>query len=212
MSPTGAPSSSQVNPRATLLPKSRDSMRCSSTRWSAHVGDSWTVDRVWFGSGPGSTVARAALYPAELAYALVVNARGALYDRGVLTSRRPALPVLSIGNLTVGGTGKTPIAAWAAAQLLLGGGHPAIVLRGYGGDEPLVHARLNPEVPVVATPHRVAGVLATRERGADVVVLDDAFQHRRIRRHADWVLVSADRWTHRRPHLLPAGPWREPLS
>ncbi len=156
-------------------------------------------------------LARAALYPMERVYGAVVHARGALYDRGVLESAVPAVPVLSIGNLTVGGTGKTPIAAWAAAQLLAGGGHPAIVLRGYGDDEPLVHARLHPHIPVIVSADRVAGVQAAGQGGADVAVLDDGFQHRRIRRHADWVLVSADRWASGRLRLLPAGPWREPL-
>jgi tetraacyldisaccharide 4'-kinase len=119
--------------------------------------------------------------------------------------------VLSVGNLTVGGTGKTPIAAWAAGELERRGAAPAIVLRGYGGDEPLVHRRLNPSIPVVVDADRVRGVEAARELGADVAVLDDAFQHRRIARTADWVLVSADRWSERR-RLLPAGPWRESLD
>jgi tetraacyldisaccharide 4'-kinase len=155
-------------------------------------------------------MARTALMPAELAYAAIVAARGTLYDRGVLPSRHPAVPVLSIGNLTVGGTGKTPVAAWVAAELAAAGAKPAIVLRGYGDDEPLVHARLHPSIPVVVMADRVAGAREARDRGADVVVLDDAFQHRRVRRNADWVLVSADRWPAGRPRLLPAGPWREP--
>jgi tetraacyldisaccharide 4'-kinase len=134
-----------------------------------------------------------------------------MYDRRVLRVEPPALPVLSIGNMTVGGTGKTPVAAWAAAALVARGAKPAIVLRGYGDDEPRVHARLNPGVPVITMPARAVGVRKARDQGCDVAVLDDAFQHRRIGRDQDWVLISADRWTDRR-HLLPAGPWREPLS
>ena len=175
------------------------------------MGERGVVDRVWFGHGLAPTIARAALFPAELAYRAVVAGRAALYDRGVIAAQTPVIPALGIGNLSVGGTGKTPIAAWAAAELAAAGAAPGIVLRGYGGDESLVHERIHPGIPVIVSADRVAGAREARARGADVVVLDDAFQHRRIRRQADWVLVSADRWTdHHR--LLPAGPWREPLS
>jgi tetraacyldisaccharide 4'-kinase len=75
----------------------------------------------------------------------------------------------------------------------------------------MVHARLNPDVPVIVAPVRAEGIRDARAKGCDVVVLDDAFQHRRIARHADWVLVSADRWTGSVVRL-PAGPWREPMS
>ena len=173
--------------------------------------DQSAPERVWFGRGPGSRIARALLRPAEVVYGAAVAARGLLYARGVLRVEPAVMPVLSIGNLTVGGTGKTPVSAWAAATLLERGARPAIVLRGYGDDEPMVHERLNPDVPVITTPKRAAGIREARERGCDVAVLDDAFQHRRISRDADWVLVSADQWTPRQ-HLLPAGPWREPLS
>ena len=165
----------------------------------------------WFGTGIGPRVARMVLRPLSLPYAAAVALRGALYDRGALASEAPALPALSVGNLSVGGTGKTPVAAWAASRLEARGARPAIVLRGYGDDEPLVHARLNPDIPVIVSPVRAEGIRRAREQGRDVVVLDDAFQHRRIGRTVDWVLVSADRWTNGTP-LLPAGPWREPLS
>jgi tetraacyldisaccharide 4'-kinase len=82
------------------------------------------------------------------------------------------------------------------------------VIRGYGGDEPLVHSRLNPGVPVVVDPDRVRGIRKAADDGADSVVLDDGFQHRRAARNLDFVLVSADDWS---PsiRLLPAGPYRE---
>src|SRR5690348_7442624 len=127
-----------------------------------------------------------------------------------MTTHDPVLPTLSVGNVTVGGTGKTPVAAWIAAELIDRGARPAIVLRGYGDDEPLVHARLNPDVPVIVAPDRLEGIARAAASGADVAVLDDAFQHRRAQRTADIVLVSAERWT-RTPRLLPAGPWRESL-
>jgi tetraacyldisaccharide 4'-kinase len=144
-------------------------------------------------------------------YRASVGVREALYDAGVFTTHQPALPTVSIGNVTVGGTGKTPVAAWIAYELLARNVRPAIVLRGYGGDEPLVHARLNPSVPVVVAADRMSGVAMARDSGAAVAVLDDAFQYRRVSRDVDFVLVSADRWSSP-PRLLPAGPYREPLA
>jgi tetraacyldisaccharide 4'-kinase len=87
---------------------------------------------------------------------------------------------------------------------------PGIVLRGYGGDETIVHQRLNEGVPVIVAVDRVRGIREAIARGVDVVVLDDAFQHRRASRDVDVVLVNADGWSGA-PRLLPAGPWREPL-
>ena len=168
------------------------------------------VDRIWHGTDPLSRLARVALAPAAGLYRGIVAARGALYDLGVLPARRTVLPALSVGNLSVGGTGKTPVSAYIAARLRERGGQPAIVLRGYGGDEPLVHATLNPDIPVVVSADRVAGVAKARVLGADVAVLDDAFQHRRADRWGDVVLVSADSWSAKQ-RMLPAGPWREPV-
>jgi tetraacyldisaccharide 4'-kinase len=169
------------------------------------------LERVWWGTGLGSRAARAALAPASLLYRVGSGIHGALYRLGVRRAHSLALPAISVGNLTVGGTGKTPVAAWIALTLLRREAHPAIVMRGYGDDEPRVHERLNPQVPVVVSPDRVRGVERAATLGADVVVLDDAFQHRRAARNADLVLLSADRWLPT-PRLLPAGPWREPLS
>jgi tetraacyldisaccharide 4'-kinase len=170
-----------------------------------------TLEAVWYGDGAASRWSRAGLAPAAWLYGAAVRVRNALYDRGVLRAREARAPVISIGNLTVGGTGKTPVAAWVAAELRRRGASPAIVLRGYGADEPVVHRTLNPTVPVLVSPNRSAGILAAIDSGADIVVLDDAFQHRSAARREDWVLVSAERWTGR-ARLLPAGAWREPLS
>jgi tetraacyldisaccharide 4'-kinase len=167
-----------------------------------------SLQSVWYGDGLAERLARAALAPASWSYAMVAGMRNTLYDRGLLAMHDTPIPVLSLGNLSVGGTGKTPLAAWAAGRLRAEGAHPAVVLRGYGDDEPLVHGRLNPEVAVVTDADRVRGVSRARDLGADCAVLDDAFQHRRIRRRADWVLVAAEQW---RDGLrrLPAGPLRE---
>ncbi len=166
---------------------------------------------MWYGGDAFARVARAVLLPAERVFGGIVGARDILYEAGWLPEHATAIPAVSIGNLTVGGTGKTPVAAWIASGLVARGAHPAIVLRGYGGDEPLVHETLNPGVPVIAAADRVAAIAEAARRGADIAVLDDAFQHRRAARVADLVLVSADRWTSDM-RLLPAGPWREPLK
>jgi tetraacyldisaccharide 4'-kinase len=169
------------------------------------------AERVWYGDDAAAVAARAALAPLGALFAGIVGARGALYDRGVSRTHALALPALSVGNLTVGGTGKTPVAAWLAGRLRERGARPALVLRGVGDDEVRVHALLNPEVPVVADPDRVAGARRARDAGADVVVLDDAFQHRRAARVVDLVLMAAER--SRAPvRLLPAGPYREGLG
>jgi len=169
------------------------------------------VHDVWYGDGAADRAARAVLSPASWLYASVVRIRNRRYSADGSAVHASAIPALSLGNITVGGTGKTPVAAWVAARLRERGGHPAIVMRGYGNDEPLVHERLNPDVQVVVDADRVRGAERARTAGADCVILDDAFQHRRIGRVADWVLVSAEQWRDDL-RLLPAGPLREPLS
>lgn len=168
------------------------------------------IDRIWRGDDALSRTARVALTPFEAAYRAVTATRGWMYDHSLLRVRRSAVPVVSVGNLSVGGTGKTPFAAWLAAELAKRGAEPAVVLRGYGGDEALVHARLNPEIPVVIEPQRAEGIRRAAANGATVAVLDDAFQHRAAGRVVDVVLISAEQWR-AAPRLLPAGPWREPL-
>lgn len=169
------------------------------------------MERIWFGKDPASRAARAALMPAERVFAGLSGLRTLLYDAGWVKGEQPPVPVVSVGNLTVGGTGKTPVAAWIARWLRDHGGQPAIVMRGYGDDEPAVHRALNPDVDVVIGADRGRAVEEAARRGADVVVLDDGFQHRQLRRDVDVVLISADQWPDD-VHLLPAGPWREPLS
>ncbi|MGV3709834.1 MAG: tetraacyldisaccharide 4'-kinase [Gemmatimonas sp.] len=173
---------------------------------------------VWESTSAGAGVARAALSPASALFGAIVASRNARYDEATAGAsgtgtriREPVLPVVSIGNLTVGGTGKTPVAAWCVRELRKRGAKPAIVLRGYGDDEWRVHSLLNPGAPVIVGKDRLMGVAQASTKGADVAVLDDAFQHRRAARMADIVLVSADRWTGT-VRLLPAGPFREPMS
>ncbi|MCE9602440.1 MAG: tetraacyldisaccharide 4'-kinase [Gemmatimonadetes bacterium] len=164
------------------------------------------IEALWAQDGAGAR----ALAPLSWLFGAATALRNRAYDRGVLTARPLGLPAISVGNLTVGGTGKTPMAAWVAQRLIERGLRPAILLRGYGADEPLVHERLTPGAIVVADPDRVRGAAVAIARGAEVLVLDDAFQHRRARRDLDIVLVAAEQAGSRR--LLPAGPYREPES
>ncbi len=166
---------------------------------------------LWTGSGKKARAGRILLSPFEGAYRVVVKGRGFLYDRRLLKAHDVSVPIVSVGNLTVGGTGKTPVSAWLAGQLAGRGAHPAIVLRGYGGDETLVHRRLNEGLSVIECADRVRGMRDAVAEAADIIVLDDAFQHRRAARDMDLVLIDADTWTGS-TRLLPAGPWREPLS
>jgi len=166
------------------------------------------TEKLWAGESTGHRVARGALFPLELIYRSLMAVRSELYDRGGLAVKPSAIAVVSVGNLTVGGTGKTPVSAWIAARLVEIGRKPAIVLRGYGDDEPIVHARLNPGIPVVVDRDRARGIARAAASGADVTVLDDAFQHRGAARNLDIVLVSADDWS-AGAHVLPAGPYRE---
>lgn len=164
--------------------------------------------RVWQGTDLLAGAVRALLWPAEQLFGALSASFGARHARD---AGHTAVPTVSVGNLTVGGTGKTPVAAWFAAQLGARGFSPAILLRGYGDDEPLVHARLNPSVPVLVDPTRRRSGKRALAHGATALVLDDAFQHRQMPRDIDVVLVSADAWDGR-VRLLPAGPFREPLS
>ncbi len=167
------------------------------------------AESVWEAETAGARLTRALLTPASWLFGQVVARRNARFDRG--GARPAALPAISIGNLTVGGTGKTPIAAWCVQQLRARGARPAIVMRGVGDDEWRVHGLLNPGTSVIVSPDRTNGMVTARARGADCAVLDDAFQHRQASRVVDIALLSADRWTGD-CRLLPAGPFREPLT
>ncbi|MSR35540.1 MAG: tetraacyldisaccharide 4'-kinase [Gemmatimonadetes bacterium] len=168
--------------------------------------------RAWW-AGEGEAAGRAlsaAALPAELAFRAAVALRRSAYDRGLLPAHRAAVPVICVGNLTVGGTGKTPLAGWVAGTLAVAGARPMLVLRGYGRDEALLHRRWRPEIPVVACADRVHAVRRAAAAGASVVVLDDGYQHRRLARDLDLVVVSADQLFPGR--MLPRGPYREPVE
>jgi tetraacyldisaccharide 4'-kinase len=166
-----------------------------------------------------AVVARLVLIPFSQVYGVVMAIRGALYRSGVLRSARAACPVISVGNITVGGTGKTPMVAYLARFLEVAGLNPAVLMRGYRpikpsglGDEAVALQRVLPNVSVLCNRDRV-GVAkeAVLSHGADVLLLDDGFQHQRLARDLDVVTVDA-LCPFGGGKLLPAGLLREPLS
>ncbi|MFI5235004.1 MAG: tetraacyldisaccharide 4'-kinase [Gemmatimonadales bacterium] len=177
---------------------------------TARRGDAHRVIRwLWTSRRIDARLARLALLPFSATYWLVMVVRTAAYRHGWAESHDLPLPSVAVGNLTVGGSGKTPVAIWIARHYAARGLVPGILLRGYGsGDETLVHARAVPSAAVVANPDRRSGAELAVAKGAQVLVLDDAYQRLDVRRDLNVLVVSAEttravRWT------LPAGPWRE---
>lgn len=147
----------------------------------------------------------------------LITLRNRWYDRPG-TSMRLNAPVISVGNLTTGGTGKTPMTVWLGEHLLRMGRKPAVLSRGYmaqdseDSDEIMMIRRQCPELITVVNPDRVAGGRsAIDNHGADVLLLDDGFQHRRLARDLDLVLIDAT-CPFGHGHLLPRGLLREPPS
>lgn len=166
------------------------------------------VRRLWRRRSWKARAARAALLPFSALYGTVVTLRALPYRLGIAGQRRLALPAIAVGNLSVGGTGKTPLTAWIAAECRGAGRRPGILLRGYGRDEVLLHRHLVPEAVVVANPDRAAGAALARMQGANVLVLDDAFQVLDTARDLNIALLAAEQ-ARVSPWVLPAGPWRE---
>ncbi len=163
---------------------------------------------LWTSTRPDARLARLALLPVAGLWRGGMAVRGLAYRRGWLAVRDLPLPSVAVGNLTVGGSGKTPIAIEIARHYVRRGLTPGILLRGYGNDETLVHQHTVPEAVVVADPDRAAGAERALANGAQVLVLDDAYQRLDVRRDLNVAVMSAEttravRWP------LPAGPWRE---
>jgi tetraacyldisaccharide 4'-kinase len=169
-------------------------------------------------AGPLSVLLRSALRLASVPYGWAVSIRNRRYDDGASEVLDCGVPVISVGNLTTGGTGKTPIVCLLATWFRQRGVRVAIVSRGYGrgkedcNDEAMeLHARL-PDVPHVQDPDRVAAAtIAVEELESQVILMDDGFQHRRLHRDLDIVVVDAS-CPFGYGHLLPRGLLREPLS
>jgi tetraacyldisaccharide 4'-kinase len=145
--------------------------------------------------------------PAAL-YRVAVLARNAAYDAGWLASRRLPVPSVGVGNLAVGGVGKTPVARYLAGALARRGCRVGILLRGYGDDEVRECRDALPDAVVVADPDRHRGASEAVRQGADVLVLDDCLQRRDVAPDLMLALVAAETWGAVR-WPLPAGPWRE---
>jgi tetraacyldisaccharide 4'-kinase len=161
---------------------------------------------------------RAAFAAAQWPYAAAVAWRNRQFDRGKREIRRVGVPVVSVGNITLGGVGKTPLVEWLARWFRERGVRVTLISRGYGAeagarnDEALELEQKLPDVPHVQNPDRVeAAEMAIEEFECQLILLDDAFQHRRIHRDLDIVVLDAlapfgfD-------HLFPRGALREPLS
>lgn len=182
-------------------------------------------EAVWERRGLAGRAAWAALLPLSWVFGLAVGLRNLAYDAGVARSGRASAAVVSVGNLTVGGTGKTPLALWLARALAASGAKVALVLRGHGGrgggvtvvshgghphasveeagDEAVMLAKCFAGAVLTAR-RRIEAVREAERMGCTAVVLDDGFQHRSLARDFDLVVVDG---TH--GSMLPAGPFRE---
>lgn len=185
------------------------------------LSDPW---RHWAARGLWSRL----LWPASVLYCAGVVLRRRLHTAGLRAIHGLAVPVIVVGNVTVGGTGKTPFVLWLCTRLSAAGLRPGIVLRGYGGrnrgvlrvdaqsdprcagDEAVLLARHAPG-PVIAARDRVAGARALVEAGCDVVVADDGLQHYRLGRSLEIGILDGVR-RFGNGLCLPAGPLREPRA
>lgn len=183
------------------------------------------LHRIWYG-GHGAYFL---LLPVSWLYGGAVALRRALYRIGLLRSFSAGCPVIIVGNLTTGGSGKTPLVIWLVKQLTAMGLKPGVASRGYGGaggpvplsvnsecdplivgDEPLLIAKRTGAAVTVAK-DRVAAARHLASQGVDIVVCDDGLQHYRLRRDLEILVIDGQRRLGNR-RLLPAGPLREPPS
>ncbi len=177
------------------------------------------VDRILSGKSTSitSSVMRAGLWCLSQPYSVAMQLRNLAYENGLFQSTRAELPVISVGNLTAGGTGKTPAVAYLALWFRARGVRVAILSRGYGAladgrnDEAKELELRLADVPHLQSPDRIASAqIAAQELGMQLVLLDDGFQHRRLKRDLDIVLLDA-REPFGHGYLLPRGLLREPI-
>lgn len=183
------------------------------------------LQEIWYGKSPLGAL----LAPLGWIYRAVVAIRRAAYEIKLLRPTRLSRAVVVIGNLTVGGTGKTPLIMWLTKALKQRGVRVGIITRGYGGkspmwpldvapnssahlvgDESVLIARRTGAI-VVAGPDRVANARQAIERGAEIVLSDDGLQHYKLARDYEIAVVDGERGFGNR-RMLPAGPLREPVS
>lgn len=191
-----------------------------------HRGGRISLDHIWHHRGAAACV----LWPISLLYSAVVALRRWMYGAGVLSVQHFDVPVIVVGNISVGGAGKTPIVSALARHLRSQGRHPGIVSRGYGGsarnwplevapessakmagDEPVMLARQT-RCPVVVAPNRPSAVRhLLAHHACDVVVADDGLQHLALHRDIEIAVIDGER-RFGNGFCLPAGPLREPPS
>jgi len=166
---------------------------------------------------PSAAMLRATAAIAEPFYSGIMRARNRLYDAGIFRARALGRPTLSVGNITTGGTGKTPVVQWICRQLMAEGKKPAILMRGYrknSGDISDEQAIFQAEqIPVVADADRSRGAAIALERfpATDLFILDDAMQHRSAARDFELTLIhAAEPFGYQ--HVFPRGLLREPLA
>ena len=181
------------------------------------------LHRVWYEGAPSYRL----LLPLSGIYWLLITLRQYLYQVGIIGRHKAIVPVIVVGNITTGGTGKTPVTIWLVRELLARGFSPGIVSRGYGGsksgtsmrvdvdsdaavvgDEPVLLARRG-RCPVVVDADRVRAAAMLVDDGVDVIVADDGLQHLRLQRDYEICVIDGERGLGNR-RLLPAGPLREP--
>jgi tetraacyldisaccharide 4'-kinase len=181
------------------------------------------LERIWYGGSPLAWL----LQPAAWLFGIGVSTRRRLYHTGWLRRERLPVPVIAVGNITVGGAGKTPIVDWLVRRLCAEGVRPGIVSRGFGGrshrtpvrvtpdslaeevgDEPLLLARRT-GVPVAVCVHRVLAARMLVDAGVDAIVADDGMQHYALYRDLEIIVLDGERQLGN-GRLLPAGPLREP--
>ena len=167
---------------------------------------------------PGAVLLRALLMPAGWGYGLITGARNWLFDKKICAAYNPRVLTISVGNITAGGTGKTPIVIWLVNKLAAAGQKPAVLTRGYkskGGaisDEPAIIERACAGVKVLINSNRIASARrAVYELARDVLVLDDGFQHRRLARDVDILAIDATR-PFGYGRMIPAGLLRESVN
>jgi len=171
------------------------------------------------GKGVATSAIRALLGLTSRGYSVAIAVRNRLYDLQIMPCHRFEIPVISVGNITAGGTGKTPLVAWLFGQLIevlhIDPGCIAILTRGYrsGGnsDEPLLLKHSCEGGLVIVDPDRIRGAMTARAKGARILILDDGFQHRRLARDLDILTIDAT-CPFGYERILPAGLLREPVG
>lgn len=136
-------------------------------------------------------VMKGLLWVISLIYGVCINIVAWAYEKGIRKRYKAGVPVVSVGNITLGGTGKTPFSVFIADEILKLGRKPAIIIRGYGKDESKMLKEELADVPVYVGQDRVRLAEEARKEGAEVIVLDDGFQHRRLERDLEIVLIDS---------------------